>query len=156
MADLYSAPKGFSKAATPNPVTLAPSPSFPERPGTYYERKGAPNSSGQQGPARFYEGLASDTDLPNEFSNGAMQGYKTANGRPNHNLNVYEKWPAETMRERAHAGSASWTEAPTYLGEFSHGTDTVLAERHYEMVNRGRPNPTGARYERHNAAEVND
>jgi hypothetical protein len=105
---------------------------------------------------RFEEGLATDTDLPMEFQNGVMQGYTTANGRPNHNENVYEKWPAETMRERAHVGSAAWVEAPTYLGEFAHGTDTVNAERKFELVDRGAPNPTGERYERHNPAQVMD
>ena len=136
-------------------MTLAPAPTFPEKVGTTYERKDAPNRPGQVGPLRFEENLASDTDIPNEFTNGVMQGYRTG-ARPNQNLNVYEKWPAETMKERAHLGSAAWTEAPTHLSEFSHGTDTVLAERKYEMVERGAPNPTGRRYERRNAAEVQD
>lgn len=153
MKTLYKAPTG-SNGGSESP--LAPSPSFPERVPTYYERKMAPNVSGQEGPARFYEGLATDTDTPNEFQNGAMQGYRTAPGRPNHNLNVYEKFPAETMRERAHVGSAAWPEAPTYLSEFAHGTDTVLAERAYEQVNRGAPNPTGRRWERMSPAEVRD
>jgi len=135
-------------------ATLAPAPTFPERPGTVYERKAGPDRSGNVGPLRFEEGLATDTDIPSEFSNGAMQGYVTAPGRPNHNQNVYEKWPAETMRERAHVGSAAWVEAPTYLGEFAHGTDSVLAERKFEMVDRSAP--YGKRYERHNAAEVMD
>ena len=152
--NLYSNPAGIPKSATPNANTLAPSPSFPERPGTYYEVKGGNNPSGTIGPARFYEGLASDTDLPNNFSTGAMQGYETAPGRPNHNKNVYEKWPKETMRERAHVGSASWPEAPTYLNEFAHGTDTVLAERKYEEVNRAAP--YGRRWERNNPAEISD
>jgi hypothetical protein len=133
---------------------IAPLDSFPERVGTTYERKRAPDVAGGTGPGRFYEGLATDTDLPNEFSNGAMQGYITAPGRNNHNENVYEKWPEETMRERAHLGSASWTEAPTYLGEFAHGTDSVLAERKYEQIDRSAP--YGRRYERHNPAEVMD
>lgn len=148
---LYTPPTG-SDGGSESP--LAPSPSFPERVPTYYEVKQGPNQSGQQGPARFYEGLSTDTDLPNEFRNGAMQGYETAAGRPNHNKNVYEKFPEETMRERAHVGSASWTEAPTYLAEFSHGTDTVLAERAYEQVNRAAP--YGRRWERMSAAEVRD
>jgi hypothetical protein len=135
---------------------LAPTPTYPERPGTMYEGKMAPSRTGTVGPLRFEEGLATDTDIPNEFSNGVMQGYTTADGRPNHNKNVYEKWPAETMKERAHVGSASWVEAPTYLGEFSHGTDSQAAERKFEMIDRGRPNPSGARYERHNAAIVSD
>ena len=150
---LYSEPTGFNTGKAGAGVSLAPSPQFPERVPTYYERKDAPDVSGQQGPARFYEGLASDTDLPNEFSNGASQGYVTA-GRPNHNANVYEKWPVETMRERAHVGSASWPEAPTYLNEFSDGTDTVAAERRYQEVNRG--TGLGRRWERRSPAEVLD
>ena len=154
MAKTYSAPTGIPSSATPNPVTMAPDPSFPERPGTYYERKDATPTPGRQGPARFYEGVATDTDVPNEFTKGAMQGYETAPGRPNHNLNVYEKLPADTMAERAHVGSAAWVEAPTYLGEFSHGTDSVLAERKFEMVNRAAP--YGRRWERVSPAEIND
>ena len=154
---LYNAETGTKgTGVTPNSSSLAPTDNYPERPGTYYERKMAPDQSNGRGPLRFEEGLATDTDLPSEFANGVMQGYVTAPGRPNHNENVYEKWPEETMRERAHVGSAAWPEAPTYLGEFAHGTDTAYAERKYELVDRGRPNPTGARYERHNPAEVQD
>jgi len=154
MAKAYSAPTGIPKGATPNPVTMAPSPSFPERPGTYFEAKGASPTPGRQGPARFYEGVTSDTDVSREFSNGVMQGYETAPGRPNHNKNVYEKLPAETMQERRHMGSAAWTEAPTFLGEFSHGADSVVAERKYEQVTRGAG--LGRRWERVSPAEVND
>jgi hypothetical protein len=156
--NLYKAPTGTSNGTqvTRNNSPIAPDRPFPERVSTYYEGKMASNPSGTTGPARFYEGLGSDKDIPREFSNGAMQGYQTADGRGNHNKNVYEKWPAETMSERAHVGSAAWVEAPTYLREFSHGTDSVLAERKYEMENRGSPNPSGRRYERRNPAEVND
>lgn len=137
---------------TRNSSPLAPSPSFPEYEGRSFERIMASNTN-RRGPLRFEEGLASDRDIPNEFGNGVRQGYETAGGK---NKNVYEKYPEETMHERAHVGSASWVEAPTYLGEFSHGCDAPLAERKFEMVNRGRPNPQGARYERHNPAQVND
>lgn len=135
---------------------IAPAGRFPERVGTAYERKMAPSRPGVVGPLRFEENLASDTDIPNQFTVGVMQGYETAAGRPNHNQNVYEKWPEETMKERAHVGSAAWVEAPTYLGEFAHGADSMITERKYEQVNRGAPNPTGRRYERHNAAQVMD
>jgi len=150
MKELYTAPTGTAGSMS---SPLAPAPQFPERVPTYYERKAAPDVAGQQGPARFYEGLASDTDLPSEFSNGSMQGYETA-GRPNHNKNVYEKWPEETMKERAHVGSASWTEAPTFLSEFATGTDSVAAERRYQEVDRGMG--LGRRWERRNPAEVMD
>jgi|HubBroStandDraft_2_1064218.scaffolds.fasta_scaffold312902_2 hypothetical protein len=153
MADLYNVPKGSSYKAGAG-VQLAPAPKFPERPGTQFESKMAPAQSGQVGPLRFEEGIATDTDVPNDFTVGVMQGYKTAAGRPNHNENVYEKYPEETMRERAHVGSAAWVEAPTYLGEFAHGTNTVLAERKFEMEDRG--TGLGRRFERRNAAMVMD
>jgi hypothetical protein len=153
MASLYDAPKGTNITKAGQGVQLAPAPRFPERPGTQYEGKMAPDASGQVGPLRFEEGIATDTDVPREFTVGVMQGYRTA-GRPNHNANVYEKYPEETMRERAHAGSASWVEAPTYLSEFAHGTNTVLAERKFEMTDRGMG--LGRRWERHNPAEVMD
>lgn len=144
----------MAKGQTSSPI--APTDNFPERPGTYFERKMAPARTGTVGPARFEEGVATDTDVPANFQMGVSQGYSTAPGRPNHNLNVYEKWPDETMRERAHVGSAAWPEAPTYLAEFAHGTDSTYAERKYELVNRGAPNPSGKRYERRNPAEVMD
>lgn len=134
---------------------IAPGNPFPERVTNTYERKMAPSATGGRGPMRFEEGLATDTDLPNEFVNGIQQGYITAPGRSNHNMNVYEKSPEETMRERAHVGSAAWVEAPTYLSEFAQGTQ-VPGKYEYLMVNRGAPNPSGRRYERHNAAEVTD
>src|ERR1700728_703662 len=99
---LYKAPTGANNSSN---GTLAPNPGYPETAPVYYERKMAPDVSGQQGPARFYEGIVSDTDVPADFQLGASQGYITAPGRPNQNANVYEKYPAETMRERAHVGS---------------------------------------------------
>jgi hypothetical protein len=99
--------------------TIAPAPQFPENPGTTYDRTFAPALPGQRGPLRFEEGLATDTDIPMEFSNGAMQGYIPAAGRINRNAPVHTKTAEETMRERAHVGSASWVEAPTALGEFA-------------------------------------
>lgn len=130
---------------------LAPSPQFPERPGTQYERKTAPSIVGQRGPLRFEEGLGTDTDIPNEFNKGALQGYTTPPGRPNHNMNVYEKPAAETMQERAHAGSAAWVEAPEFLGEYSQGSFTDFAQVRYEEVTRN-----GARQQHRNPATVRD
>lgn len=130
---------------------LAPVPAFRERTGTTYEAKIAPSIPGNRGPLRFEEGLGTDTDVPSEFTRGAMQGYITAPGRPNHNANVYEKSAQETLQERAHVGSAAWVEAPTFLGEFAHGTNTDLAAQIYEQVDR-----SGGRYERRAPAVVND
>lgn len=129
---------------------LAPDPRYSERVGPNYERKVA-NNGARRGPLRFEEGIGTDTDIPNEFSKGIMQGYDTAPGRPNHNKNVYEKLPAETMGERAHVGSASWVEAPSFLGEFAHGSFANYAEVKYEQVDRN-----GNRYERTNPSQVDD
>ena len=129
---------------------LAPNPGFPEHVTNVYEEKIGVNAT-RRGPLRFEEGVATDTDVPSEFTKGAMQGYITAPGRPNHNANVYEKSPEETMAERAHVGSAAWVEAPTYLGEFAHGSFNDYAAQKYEMTDR-----SGGRYERLNASTVDD
>lgn len=134
--------------AVPN---IAPVPQFPERMTPVYERKMSPAQTGLRGPLRFEEGVATDTDVPNEFQNGAMQGYITPPGRPNHNQNVFEKFPEETMKERAHVGSAAWVEAPTFLQEFSGGTFSDYAEAQFEEVIR-----SGAHYQRINPASVAD
>ena len=130
---------------------LAPNPQYPERVSPVYEMKYAEERVGNRGPLRFEEGLATDTDLPTNFQLGVMQGYQTPPGRPNHNVNVFEKSAAETMAERAHVGSASWVEAPTFLGEFAHGGNNDVAAIRYEQVDR-----SGGRYERVNPARVDD
>jgi len=117
-------------------MTIAPDPKFAERPGTVYDRKMSPATPGQRGPLRFEEGLATDTDVPNEFSKGAMQGYVPAAGRPNRNQNVFEKLPEETMRERAHVGSAAWVEAPDHLREFAAGGFADHGDNRIEEVVR--------------------
>ena len=134
--------------ATPN---IAPAPQYPERPGNSYERKMSPATPGLRGPLRFEEGIASDTDVPNDFQVGLDQGYETPDGRPNHNENVFEKYPEETMRERAHVGSAAWVEAPTFLGEFAHGTNNDYSAATIETVAR-----SGGRTQRQSATVVND
>lgn len=127
---------------------LAPDPRVPERVGNVYEYKGAPDAPGGRGPLRFEEGLGTAAQIPGEFVTGIMQGIRTdARG---HNMNVYEKSPAETMSERLHPGSAAWVEAPSYLGAFAGGTSPE-AERRYIQVTR-----SGGRQERRNAAEVMD
>lgn len=129
---------------------LAPAPQFPENTGTEFQRKIGPSPVGHQGPTRFEEGLASDPDVPADFVTGIMQGNSSAPGRPNRNLNVFEKPAEETMKERAHAGSASWVEAPTMLGDFIQGSFTDYAEPFFEEVIRDgshqdRPAPTQVR-----------
>lgn len=132
-------------------MAIAPDPKFPERTGTVYDRKMSPATPGQRGPLRFEEGIATDTDVPQEFTKGAMQGYMPAAGRPNRNQNVFEKPAEETMRERAHVGSAAWVEAPTHLSEFSAGGFADHGDNRFEEVFRsGGPQKAG------NPAVVND
>jgi hypothetical protein len=125
---------------------LAPQPQFPERAPQGYEMKVAGNPE-RRGPLRFEEGIATDTDVPNDFQVGIMSGFAAAPGRPNRNAPVWQK-PAEvTLAERAHVGSASWIEAPTFLGEFAHGSFSNNAEQIIEtkVVSGGRTmrlNPT--------------
>jgi hypothetical protein len=130
---------------------LAPNPQYPERVGNTYESKVGQNGV-RRGPLRFEEGIATDTDVPDDFTTGVLQGYRTPPGHPNHNTNVYEKPAEETMRQRAHMGSSAWVEAPTFLAEFAHGTNVNgYAARRYEQVDR-----SGGRYERLNPANVPD
>jgi hypothetical protein len=129
---------------------LSPAPQFPERAPNVYELKESGNAT-RRGPLRFEEGIATDTDVPNDFQKGMMQGYTPAPGRPNHNANVFLKPAAETLAERAHVGSASWVEAPTFLGEFAHGTMNDYAAQVIETKV-----VSGGRSQRQSATVVND
>lgn len=132
-------------------MTIAPAPRFPERPGNTFDRKVSPALPGQRGPLRFEEGIGTDTDVPNEFATGARQGYVPAPGRPNRNANVFEKYPEETMRERAHVGSAAWVEAPEMLGGFSGGAFADHGSNVFEEEFRN-----GSHQQRQNPAVVQD
>jgi hypothetical protein len=90
------------------------------RPETGYETAIAVNTA-RRGPLRFEEGVATDTDIPNDFGQGAY-GDCAGDGRGRPFTNV--KSPEETMRERVHVGSASWIEAPTMLSDFVIGAST--------------------------------
>jgi hypothetical protein len=120
---------------------IAPAPQFPERAPHAYEVKAAGNMD-RRGPLRFEEGIATDTDVPTDFQKGIMSGFAAAPGRPNRNAPVWQKPAAETLSERAHVGSASWIEAPTFLGEFAHGSFSNNAEQVIEtkVVSGGRMN----------------
>ena len=125
---------------------IAPQPQFPERAPQMYEMKGAGNPE-RRGPLRFEEGIATDTDVPTDFQKGIMSGFAAAPGRPNRNAPVWQKPAEETLSERAHVGSAAWIEAPTFLGEFAHGSFSNNAEQIIEtkVVSGGRTmrlNPT--------------
>jgi hypothetical protein len=125
---------------------IAPEPQFPEKAPQIYERKIADNVE-RRGPLRFEEGVATDTDVPTDFQKGIMSGFAAAPGRPNRNAPVWQKPAEETLSERAHVGSAAWIEAPTFLGEFAHGSFSNNAEQTFEtkVVSGGRTmrlNPT--------------
>ena len=127
-------------------MAISPAPRFPERAPNVYERKMGDNPV-RRGPLRFEEGVATDTDVPNDFVKGMQQGSAVAPGRPNRNAPVWQKSAAETLSERAHVGSAAWIEAPTFLGEFAHGSMTQNSEQIQELkvVSGGRTmrmNPT--------------
>jgi hypothetical protein len=107
---------------------------FPEAQQTMFERSMAPSIPGNRGPLRFEEGIATDTDVPQSFTEGAMHGYMPAPGRPNRNANVFEKLPEETMRERAHVGSAAWVEAPQSLNDFAAGAFADHGDNRFEEV----------------------
>jgi hypothetical protein len=80
-----------------------------------------------------------------------MSGFAAAPGRPNRNAPVWQKPAAETLSERAHVGSAAWIEAPTFLGEFAHGSFTNYAEQTFEQKV-----VPGSRMQRMNPTVVND
>lgn len=131
---------------------IAPSPMFPENAPNFYERKLGPNAPGNRGPLRFEEGVATDTDVPDDFMRGMSEPAIPAPGRPNHNNpDLLFKHADETMSERAHVGSAAWIDAPSVLSEFAHGSFSDNAEVRYEEVFR-----SGGRYERRAPTVVTD
>lgn len=84
-----------------------------------YEVAYAQNTQ-RRGPLRFEEGLATDTDLPYEFGRGAY-GDTAGDAYGHQTMAGMLKTADETMREKAHVGSASWIEAPLELSEFVQG-----------------------------------
>lgn len=104
-------------------MAVSPNPMFPEAQQTMFERSMAPSIPGNRGPLRFEEGIATDTDVPYDFGVGAYEDTAPSPMRQNHNNpEMFYKYPEETMRERAHVGSASWIEAPTMLNDFVQGS----------------------------------
>lgn len=119
-----------------NPI--APVPLYPEKGYPYYEAKMASNLPGERGPLRFEEGLATDPDVPADFSVGAGVG-EALPGRMNRNRKVDTKYAEETMKQRLHAGSAAWITAPTVLQEMAQGSYDGANEPFYPQVqNDGR------------------
>lgn len=132
-------------------MAIAPDPQFPERAPVTYETKLAPAQPGLRGPLRFEEGIATDTDVPDDFVRGMQEGSIPAPGQPNHvNPETLYKHAPEVLRERAHVGSAAWVDSPPYLGAFASGAGEGNV---IEYVQEDR---SGGRYETLNAAVVND
>lgn len=93
-----------------------------------YEHAIAVNTA-RRGPLRFEEGVATDTDIPGEFGRGAYGDSAGAGGYPF----TCRKDPGETMRERAHVGSAAWIEAPTMLSDFVIGAQAGTNGPEFEV-----------------------
>ena len=129
-------------------MPVSPAPMFPEKSPTFFEPAFAPSIPMNKGPLRFEEGVATDTDVPRDFAQGAYMYTAPSPLRMNHNNpELFYKHPEQTMAERAHVGAASWIEAPTVLREFVQGSVAGDAMPYFEYeYNTGghmnRPNPT--------------
>jgi hypothetical protein len=128
---------------------IAPAPGFPEVAPYTYERKLAPSIPGNRGPLRFEEGLATDTDVPDDFQRGMIEAGRPAAGG-GVNPDTQYKHADEVMRERAHVGSAAWVDSPMCLGGFAAGAGEG---NRIEYVEEDR---SGRRYDYLNAAVVTD
>lgn len=114
----------------------------------HYETEIASNPR-RRGPLRFEEGIATDTDVPSNFRQGA---YGDPNGDDGHGSWAnWTKQPDETMRERYHVGSSAWIEAPALLSEFVQGAGVGNRPTAYEHETN-----SGGRQARPNRATVND
>lgn len=131
-------------------MTVSPQNPYPEQQQGVFERTMGPEITGNRGPQRFQEGVESDTDVPNDFARGAYMDTQPGT-RPTVAVPSVEsvfKRAEETMKERAHVGSASWIEAPEMLGDFVQGThggdhmqDGVQWERAFNSgAHMNRPN----------------
>lgn len=130
-------------------MALAPVPNAPETSGHVYETKQAPSRAGNRGPLRFEEGLATDRDVPKDFTRGATEGFGTDSRQSDVDRETQFKHAAETMRERAHPGSAAWTDSPTFRREFAAEANGDWTQPSYVQVDRN-----GGRYERTNVAKI--
>lgn len=104
------------------------------------------NRAQAKGPVYFYEGVQSDTDVPSDFQRGAY--VDTAPGLGHLNVpdaeSVYKR-AQDTMKERAHVGSAAWIESPEVLADFVQGTVSGDRSPHFEWAynsgaHQARPN----------------
>jgi hypothetical protein len=102
-------------------MTISPYTNGPEKFSPTFERVTAASKTGNRGPLRFQEGVATETDVPKDFGRGAYVD-TAGNSRGYQTQEHMFKRAEETMRERAHIGSASWVEAPALLSDFVAGT----------------------------------
>lgn len=130
-------------------ATFAPQNPFPESQRNVFERQYAPSIPGNRGPLRFEEGVATDTDVPNDFGKGAY-GDTAGDTRGRPGSEMFYKHAADTMRERAHVGSAAWIEAPEVLGDFVQGAQSGDGMPTFEYAYN-----SGAHQARPNAVRVN-
>ena len=115
---------------------IAPNPLYPERVGQSYSQGQAPSIPGNKGPLRHEEGIATDTDVPSDFARGAFFDTMPQPGTLHYNnQEALTKHADETMKERAHVGSAAWVEAPTVLSDFVAGAGAGQTPPRYETVN---------------------
>jgi hypothetical protein len=114
-----------------------------------YERKIAPSVPGNSGPLRFEEGLATDTDIPNDFQQGMMEGGTPGPGGGPNPETLY-KHADQVLKERAHPGSAAWVDSPPYLGAFAAGAGEGDVIEYVDEIR------SGTRHEILNAAVVMD
>jgi len=126
-------------------TTFAPQNPYPEKPDYVFEKKIAPSKSGNKGPLRFEEGVATETDIPQDFRKGAYED-TAPDSRGHARSEMFYKHAADTQRERAHIGSASWIEAPEVLGDFVQGATSGDHRPTFEYVHnsglhQARPNP---------------
>lgn len=134
-------------------MTIAPQNPYPERGGNRFDRQIAPAIPATRGPLRFEEGVATDTDVPSDFARGAYFDTTSDPRRHNHNNpEMIYKHADETMKERAHVGSAAWIEAPGMLSDFVQGAGAGQGPPQFEMVR----NPLTHRMNRPSAVIVRD
>lgn len=102
-------------------MTISPAPKHPEKFAPVFERVTAPSKTGNKGVVHFYEGVATETGVPQDFRQGSVADTH-GDSRGHQTVETFFKRADQTTRERAHMGSASWIEAPALLGDFVSGT----------------------------------
>lgn len=116
-------------------MTIGPNPIFTERTVTSFDRAVAPSIPGNRGPLRHEQGIATDTDVPNDFVRGAYMDTRALPGTINRvDPTSYHKSAADTMHERAHLGSAAWVDAPQVLSDFADGAGVGQAPPSFESI----------------------